>query len=392
MVSGIGLALVGLAVAMFGGSSIGSARYDNIGSARYDNADSHDVKNRSRRNVIATILGFLMVITGTFMAIWPDAGAPWLAFLIGGALIAHGLVSGIAAVRGDADHRTTGIITGLATIVIGVLTFSWPVLTLTIFRLGIGAWFIFLGLQLVASFFVKHTRSSSPRAPRLRRWLRSIAAVTSLVVALGLAAGSAWILGGSPLPEPGGFYTAPADVPSEAGRLIRSEPLDTGVPDGAEAWRILYTTTHPDGSPAISSGTVVAPKKRGADPLPLLTVSHGTTGVVPKCAPSMSATPFSDGAAAALQTMVQDHGWAAVTSDYIGLGTKGPHPYLVGDAEARNVLDASLAAQELDGLSLDTRGVGSLTGRARVALDRPDSREVRARIIGRGHRRIRPRL
>src|SRR5699024_9404307 len=38
--------------------------------------------------------------------------------------------------------------------------------------------------------------------------------------------------------------------------------------------------------------------------------------------------------------------WAAVTADYIGLGTTGPHPYLIGDAEARNVLDATRAAQQ----------------------------------------------
>src|SRR5690606_16229927 len=69
-------------------------------------------------------------------------------------------------------------------------------------------------------------------------------------------------------------------------------------------------------------------------------------------APSLSATPFADGAGTALEEMVTDHGWAGVTSDYVGLGTSGMHPYLVGQAEARNVLDASRAARQLDGLTL----------------------------------------
>lgn len=45
-------------------------------------------------------------------------------------------------------------------------------------------------------------------------------------------------------------------------------------------------------------------------------------------------------------------GWALVATDYVGLGTEGPHPYLVGQGEGRSVLDAVRAAREVDGARL----------------------------------------
>ena len=292
--------------------------------------------------------GWLLVVLGAVMALWPDAGAPWLAFLVGTALLMHGAVAAVEAWRGRADLRAAGLLTAVATFLVGAVTFSWPVLTLSVFRFAVGGWLAFLGLQLLLSVLLRRApRVPSPARPGpVGRWARTIAAGLALVLAAGAAAGSALILGGAPLPEPGPFYVAPDSVPAQPGQLIRSEPLDTGVPGGAQAWKILFTTTHPDGSPAVSSGTLLVPEQRGTEPLPLLSVAHGTTGVAPKCAPSLSATPFADGAGTALEEMVTKHGWAAVTADYIGLGTTGPHPYLIGDAEARNVLDATRAAQQ----------------------------------------------
>lgn len=303
------------------------------------------------------VMAAAIIVFGAVVALRPPLGAAWLAFIVAAALIAHGLVSVIHAVTRKTPYRVAEGISAAAAIVFGALAFSWPVLTLTIFRFGVGAWFVFFGLRLIFEAFANRRNSpriDSPAASRVQRWVRTIAASTALLVALAFTVGSASLLGGAPLPEPDAFYVAPADVPSEPGTLIRSEPLTTGVPTGAEAWKILFTTTHPDGSAAISSGTVIAPADRDGSTLPLLTVSHGTTGVVAKCAPSLSATPFADGAGAALETMVTQHGWVAVTADYIGLGTAGVHPYLVGDAEARNVLDASRAVQQLNDVNTST--------------------------------------
>lgn len=365
IITGCGLAAIGIAALLPGDASAGSALASGA-SAR-----------GARTSTLTRRLGAtVLMIVGLIMAAWPVAGAPWLAFLAGSALVVHGALALVAAVvdrTATLDHRVSGVCLALATVFVGGIAFSWPVLTLLLFRYGVGAWLVLLGLQLLLDPVIAAMRArrqvrtavATATSPATRRpaalaapwrWARTIASGIALVASVALALGSGFVLGGVPMPAPDAFYAAPAaaQIPDAPGQLIRSEPLTTGVAAGAEAWKILYTTTHPDGSPAISSGTVIAPADRESTELPLLSIAHGTSGVVAACAPSLSATPFSDGAGAALAEMVTQHGWAAVTSDYIGLGTAGTHPYLVGEAEARNVLDASRAAQQLSGLALST--------------------------------------
>ena len=52
-----------------------------------------------------------------------------------------------------------------------------------------------------------------------------------------------------------------------------------------------------------------------------------------------------------------DAGWAIVATDYPGLGTSGPHPYLVPQAEAAAILDATRAAGQLKQFTLSERTV-----------------------------------
>ena len=370
VITGIGIALLGVAGLVLPDDSVdlnpaaSSSRSDQT-LAEAEHATPEPITTSAQaRTVVRGALAAACVALGIAIAVWPDAGAPWVAFLVGAGLIAHGLISAVRALQGSADQRVATLLLAVATIIVGTVTFSWPVLTLVVFRLSVGAWFVFFGLHLLVATVITARRNrrviaglAAPARARTRRWprwIRSAGAVVSLALAALLAYGSGSILGGAPLPPPGAFYAAPAEVPQKPGQLIRTEPLTAGVPAGARAWKMLYTTTHPDGSPAISSGTIIAPSEPGSHPHPLLTVAHGTTGVEPKCAPSMSATPFADGAGTALAEMVTHHGWVAVTSDYIGLGTTGPHPYLVGDAEARNVLDASLAAQRFNQITTTT--------------------------------------
>ena len=91
----------------------------------------------------------------------------------------------------------------------------------------------------------------------MRRWgKRLVTVVGVLVVLLVVAFGVLWWV--SRPAEPGAFYEPPGDVPAEPGRVIRHEGFDTGVPEGAEAHLVLYTTTQYDGSAAVASATVSA--------------------------------------------------------------------------------------------------------------------------------------
>lgn len=155
---------------------------------------------------------------------------------------------------------------------------------------------------------------------------------------------------------PGSFYDAPSGVPAEPGRLLRDEPFERRVPEGARAWRILYTTTLQDGQPATASAIVLVSTSAPPGPRPVIAWAHGTTGFAQKCAPTLLDEPFEAGALPALDQIVAE-GWVLVATDYVGLGTRGPHPYLIGGPTARSVLDAVRAARQLAGVSLEGRTV-----------------------------------
>ena len=152
-----------------------------------------------------------------------------------------------------------------------------------------------------------------------------------------------WFLPG----EPDDFYVPPSDAADAAlGTLLRSEPFTVGIPEDAEAWRILYRSSDVDGAPNVVSGLVLRPSAPANGPRPMVTLGHGTTGVDESCAPSLSARPLGSlpGVEEALAA-----GYSVAATDYPGLGTPGPHPYLIGATTAHAVLDAASAASELLG-------------------------------------------
>lgn len=118
-----------------------------------------------------------------------------------------------------------------------------------------------------------------------------------------------------------------------------------GAPAGAQAWRIRYVSQNEAGKAIEITGVVVAPKgvpnRMGR---PVLAWAHGTWGVADKCTPSASPNFFT--ATPALEDAIA-RGYVVVATDYEGLGTDGPHPYLVGGSAARSVLDAVRAAQAI---------------------------------------------
>jgi acetyl esterase/lipase len=154
-------------------------------------------------------------------------------------------------------------------------------------------------------------------------------------------------------PDVPAFYDPPPDLGASPGSILRSEPFDQGIPPGARAWRVLYASTDPDGTPIAVSGLVIAPVDPPDGPRPVLAWAHGTTGIARPCAPSLADQPL---AGIPDMTGPLAQGWVLTLTDYPGLGTPSPHPYLVGEREGRAVLDSVRAAHELDlGLDLDDR-------------------------------------
>jgi len=153
--------------------------------------------------------------------------------------------------------------------------------------------------------------------------------------------------------SPDAFYDRPATVPEKPGVLLRSEPLkDVVLPPGMRGWRILYTTTVDDSTPAIAAATVFAPGELPTGPRPVIMWEHGTTGLLQKCMPSLISLPTAG--IPALDRIVEA-GWVIVATDYSFADKGGPHPYLIGDGEARAGLDAVRAARQMPELTLDDR-------------------------------------
>lgn len=143
------------------------------------------------------------------------------------------------------------------------------------------------------------------------------------------------------------FYDAPKSLlAGQPGTLVRQEVID-GAPLGATAYRVLYRSTGMKGEPIFVSGVVIVPQ---GDPppegRPIVAWAHPTTGVTPLCAPSLAIFLFQQ--IQGLRSFVE-HGYVVAATDYPGLGTPETHPYLVGDSEARAVLDSVRVARKMPG-------------------------------------------
>lgn len=175
-----------------------------------------------------------------------------------------------------------------------------------------------------------------------------------------------------------GLSFAPAVAAQQVGTLISADAVQD-TPPGMQAWRIAYWTRNAAGRKERVTGMVVAPREAApGSPRRVIAWAHGTWGVAEKCAPS--ASPNFWEATPALADMVR-RGYVVVAPDYPGLGSQGPHPYLVGIDTADSVLDAVRAARSISGAFAGNRfavwgesqgGHAALWTAARAARYAPD--------------------
>ena len=178
---------------------------------------------------------------------------------------------------------------------------------------------------------------------------RRVSAALALAATTSLAAVCS--AGAAPLDGPPGlrFYEPPKQLTGKHGDVIWAREVEDGNALGAAARTslVLYRSTAVGGRPIAVSGTVSIP--RGKAPKggwPVVSWAHGTTGAADRCAPSRhpdvqrAMDPQFNGWLRA--------GYAVARTDYEGLGTPGPHPYLVGVSAGRSVTDIVTAARQLD--------------------------------------------
>ncbi|MEV6768850.1 alpha/beta fold hydrolase [Nocardia sp. NPDC051030] len=126
----------------------------------------------------------------------------------------------------------------------------------------------------------------------------------------------------------------------ETAAYLSQGKFDTPVRNGVDAYRVVYRTIAPDGSPTTASGLVVLPRT-DSPRLRVVTYEHGTL-VLKTDAPSVNSRTRPD---QARTIMFAATGYAALAPDYLGLGEgPGTHPYTHAPSEVSASLDLLRAA------------------------------------------------
>jgi alpha-beta hydrolase superfamily lysophospholipase len=168
----------------------------------------------------------------------------------------------------------------------------------------------------------------------------------STVRADASAPGTAFDLDPDPVGGTGTTVAAPV-TPGAPGELIEARLVDG--PAHTRAWHLTYHSRSADDRDIAVTGLLVAPEAPAAD-IPLVTWGHPTTGSADRCTPSEKGTQ-----SVPLPELLTGNGMAIVATDYEGLGTTDPHPYLVGTSEGHAVLDAARAARQVTGAGVTAR-------------------------------------
>lgn len=152
------------------------------------------------------------------------------------------------------------------------------------------------------------------------------------------------------------FQTTSLGATTEPGELAKCRAItlaDSNLPSGTAGYQVIYRSTNEWGAPIVVSGTVLVPPAGNGN---IISLATGTVGMRDKtadgdsCAPSVglvTGDAFVSGAAATYLA----EGFTVAVTDYEGLRTPLPHPYLIGRSEGHAQLDIARAVRNIPALS-----------------------------------------
>ncbi|MGB3772978.1 MAG: lipase family protein [Rhodococcus sp. (in: high G+C Gram-positive bacteria)] len=180
---------------------------------------------------------------------------------------------------------------------------------------------------------------------------RPITVTASFLVTTGLLLGGCSSETPPDAPASETTATSPAPTGDQRGAIVSDVLLgqvDQAVSGlGATAHRITYRST--SGVPGTGgvdvTGTVFVPAGTPPDGgWPVVAVGHGTTGVTDECAPSLYPNLLGT---IGLVTPLLARGAVVSVTDYEGLGTDDPHPYLNSTSSGYDIIDSVRAARNV---------------------------------------------
>jgi hypothetical protein len=142
------------------------------------------------------------------------------------------------------------------------------------------------------------------------------------------------------------FYRIPEPLPEgQPGQLIRVQPVESTA--GSTTVRVMYHSRDAQDRDRAVTGIITYPSGPAPEEgWPVVSWSHGTTGLASPCAPSRAGDPAPAFGVAGV----------AVATDYVGLGPVGEiHPYLSKPSEGNAAIDGVRAAGNLAEADAGTR-------------------------------------
>jgi uncharacterized membrane protein HdeD (DUF308 family) len=115
--------------------------------------------------ILAVILGVLALIAGTSLFLRPLRNIPALIIVLSVFWVVGGLVEAIGSIVDRGPGWGWGLVSGLLSVVAGILVISWPEITLFVIAITAGIWMIVLGVVRIVAAFTRSGTGTPPLAP-----------------------------------------------------------------------------------------------------------------------------------------------------------------------------------------------------------------------------------
>jgi uncharacterized membrane protein HdeD (DUF308 family) len=125
------------------------------------------------------IRGLIALIFGIMVLAWPGLSLLIFAIIFGAFVFVDGIFTLVAAIKykAGAGSRTWLYIRGIAGIIVGLITFFWPAITALALVILIGAWALVTGvMELVFAFKANQDTAL--------RWMFAISGILSLILGI----------------------------------------------------------------------------------------------------------------------------------------------------------------------------------------------------------------